>query len=167
MVSLLTPEIEALIGTERAYTAPEPLGRAAIRYFALAIGDTNPLYTDPDAAAAAGYDDVIAPPTLILETNQFSDRPRDDEGYIGHSWDISIPGTRLIRGGNEYEFGRPAHPSDQITVTWRITDIRERTTSKGVPMVIVASVATYTTETGEVLARNTETVIHQRVPTDG
>ena len=36
-----------------SYTAPEELGRASIRYFALAIGDYNPLYVDKRAAERA------------------------------------------------------------------------------------------------------------------
>ena len=35
---MMTDAIRALIGREVTYTAPEPLGRAAIRYFALAVG---------------------------------------------------------------------------------------------------------------------------------
>jgi acyl dehydratase len=35
-----------------------------IRAFAEAIGDLNPLYLDADAARAAGYANVIAPPTF-------------------------------------------------------------------------------------------------------
>ena len=44
-MSLLTDEVRALVGRTRTYTAPEPLGRASIRYFALAIGDDNPRRT--------------------------------------------------------------------------------------------------------------------------
>ena len=47
---LLTDELRGRIGETAAYTAPEPLGRAAIRYFALAVGDDNPLYTDREFA---------------------------------------------------------------------------------------------------------------------
>ena len=45
----------ARIGEKASYTAPEELGRASIRYFALAIGDYNPLYVDKSAADRAGY----------------------------------------------------------------------------------------------------------------
>ncbi|MEV4898921.1 MaoC family dehydratase N-terminal domain-containing protein, partial [Nonomuraea sp. NPDC055795] len=69
---------------EVTYTAPEELGRAAIRYFAEAVGDANPLYTDDAYAREHGYDGVIAPPTLIFETNQFTGLPRDADGYCGH-----------------------------------------------------------------------------------
>jgi acyl dehydratase len=158
---LLTEEITALVGTTATYTAPEELGRASIRYFARAVGDENPLYTDEAFARAHGYDGVVAPPTLICETNQYADRPRDEDGYAGHSWEIDVPGTRLVRGGNEYTFFRPVRPDDVITATWRIAAASERTSSAGTPMLIIESVASYTNQDGEQLATNTETLIYQ------
>ena len=163
MNSLLTAEVRSWNGREVTYTAPEELGRASIRYFAHAIGDENPIYTDPDSAQRAGYEDVIAPPTLICETNQHMTGSRDDDGYLGHTWGLEVQGTRLIRGGNEYEFYQPVYPSDQITVTWRITDISERTTSHGLSMLIVPSEASYVNQRGERLARNRETLIYQEL----
>jgi acyl dehydratase len=159
--SLLTEEITALVGTTATYTAPDELGRAAIRYFARAVGDDNPLYTDEAFARTHGYDGVVAPPTLICETNQYADRPRDEDGYAGHSWEIEVPRTRLVRGGNAYAFFRPVRPDDVITATWRIAAASERTSSAGTPMLIVESVASYTNQRGELLATNTETLIYQ------
>ena len=52
-MTLLTPELMAMVGLEACYTAPEELGRASIRYFAVAVGDHNPLYTDDADGALA------------------------------------------------------------------------------------------------------------------
>ena len=158
-VRLLTEELRALIGKTVSYTAPEELGRAAIRYFARAVGDDNRLYTDDEYARAAGYDGVIAPPTLICETNQYADVARDADGYAGHSWGITVPNTRAVRGGNSYEFHQPTRPTDVITATWSVVDVTERATSAGLPMLIVTSRATYTNQHGETLATNEETLL--------
>lgn len=161
MSSLLTDEVRAWIGREVAFTAREELGRASIRYFAQAIGDDNPLYTDEEYAKRHGHDGVIAPPTLVCETNQFVPDPRPDEhGYIGHAWDLPVRGCRLLRGGNSYTFERPVRHSDRITVRWRIEDIQERTSSSGAPMLTVESVAAYSNQDGELLATNRETLIY-------
>lgn len=159
---LLTEELKSRIGEERRYVAPEPLGKAAIRYFARAIGDDNRLYTDAEFARAHGYADVIAPPTLICETNQYADLAKDDAGYAGHGWHIEVPGTRLLRGGNEYTFHQAVSPDDIITASWRIDDMTERTTSKGARMLIVTSVAQYSNQHGELLVTNSETLIFQQ-----
>lgn len=158
-MKLLTPEMTARIGEEREFVAPDELGRASIRYFALAIGDLNPLYLDEEFAQKSGYPSVIAPPTLICESNQFVPGTRSEDGYLGQMFDLDVPGTRQIRGGNSYEFLRPVLPSDRISITWRLEDITERTSSTGLPMLVVTSVATYRSG-AEIVATNTETIIY-------
>ena len=160
-MSLLTAELQSLVGRTATYHAPEEIGLAAIRYFALAIGDTNPLYTDVDYAKANGYEDVIAPPTFVVESNQYMTGSPDAEGYMGHSWDIEVPGTRTIRGGHEYEFLRPVYPWDQLTVQWTITDVSEKETREGKAMLLIDSEARYENQEGELLAINRETMIFQ------
>ena len=152
-MSLLTDEVRALVGRTATYTAPEPLGRAAIRYFAMATGDDNP-------AHLAGE---VAPPTLVCETNQFTGLRRDANGYAGHGWNFHLPGTREVRGGNSYRFHRPVRPDDVVTARWEVTDVTERTTGGGQSMVIVTSLATYTNQDGDLLVENEETLIYVEV----
>jgi acyl dehydratase len=152
-VSLLTDEVRGLVGRSRTYTAPEPLGRAAIRYFATATGDDNPAYLSGD----------VAPPTLVCETNQFTGLSRDANGYAGHGWDLHLPGTREVRGGNSYRFHQPVRPDDVVTARWQVTDVTERTTGSGQSMVIVTSLATYTNQDGDLLVENEETLIYVEV----
>ena len=158
--ALLTDELRALVGRTATYTAPDPLGRPAIRYFATAVGDHNPIYTDDEAAREAGHDGVVAPPTLVCETNQMVNNPRDEDGFPGHEWGIELPGTRLVRGGNDYTFHQPVSPDDVITVVWEITDLTERTTGSGQAMLVVTSVARFTNQREELLVENTETLIY-------
>jgi acyl dehydratase len=160
-VALLTDELKAWIGREAHYPAREALGRASIRYFALAMGDDNPLYVDDGYARAAGYPSVIAPPTLICETCQYAHRPPDAGGYIGHEWHLPVAGCRLLRAGNEYEFRRPILPDDRISVTWTLEDIVERNASRGGTQLFVTSVARYRDAAGEVVAVNRETLVYQ------
>lgn len=158
---MLTDDLRARVGETRSYVAPEPMGRASFRYFAQAIGDENPLYIDEQFARDHGYPGVIAPPTLVCETNQYANLPRESTGYAGHLWDIEIPNTRVLRGGNQYTFHQPVQPEDILTVTWSIADMVERTSAKGNPMVIVTSRAQYTNQAGELLVTNVETLIYQ------
>ncbi len=160
-MALLTEELKAWIGREAHYAAREELGRASIRYFALALGDDNPLYVDDGYAREAGYASVIAPPTLICETCQYSHRPPNEDGYIGHEWKLPIHGCRLIRAGNDYEFMRPLLPTDLISVIWTLENIVERSRSGGGTQLFVSSVARYCDAAGELVAINRETIVYQ------
>lgn len=161
MATHITDELRAWIGREVSYTAPEPLGAASLRYFALAIGDGNPLYQDEAFAARTRHGGVIAPPTLVCETNQIYQAPPDENGYIGHCWPLPVADTRFIRGGNEYEFHQPVRADDRITATWRILDIFERETRQGGALIFVVSEARFTNQRGELLAVNRETNIYR------
>ncbi|MBI2962417.1 MAG: MaoC family dehydratase N-terminal domain-containing protein [Deltaproteobacteria bacterium] len=160
-MTLLTDELQAWIGREVTYEAHEELGRASIRYFALATRDDNPLYLDDAYARAAGYPSVIAPPTLVCETCQYAHRPPDESGCIGHEWRLPIAACGLIRAGNDYEFFRPVLPTDRVSVIWKLEDITERPSSRGGTQLFVTSAARYVNQDGETLAVNREVVVYQ------
>ena len=160
-MALLTDELKAMIGREVHYPAREELGRASIRYFALAMADDNPLYVDDAYAQEAGHPSVIAPPTLICETCQYAHRPPDADGYIGHEWNLDVPDSRMIRAGNDYEFVRAILPTDCISVTWTLEDIAERSASRGGTQLFVSTVARYRDAAGEIVAINRETIVYQ------
>jgi len=158
---LLTEELKAWIGREAHYSAREELGRASIRYFALALGDDNPLYVDDAYAKKVGYPSVIAPPTLICESCQYAHQAPNGDGYIGHEWHLPVPNARLIRASNDYEFMRPVLPTDRISVTWTLESIVEKPSSRGGTQLFVSSVARYRDAQGEVVAINRETIVYQ------
>lgn len=159
-MGLVTDELRAWVGRAVSYTAPEEVGRAAIRYFAVALRDDNPLYRDDAFARTTRHGGIVAPPTLVTETCQLVDRPPDENGYFGHSWDLPLPSRRFIRGENHYEFFQPVRPTDVVTTTWTIADVYERETRHGA-MLFVVSEARYTNQRGELLALNREVNIHQ------
>jgi acyl dehydratase len=160
-MALLTEELRSWIGREAHYPAREELGRASIRYFALAMGDDNPLYVDDAYARQAGYPSVIAPPTLVCETSQYAHRAPNSDGYIGHEWPLPLPASRMVRAGNDYEFMRPVLPSDRISVSWTLENIVEKRSSSGGTQLFVTSVARYIDAAGEIVAVNRETVVYQ------
>ena len=151
MTLLLTDAIRAMIGRTLNYRAPEELGRASIRYFALAVGADPSRWKDE------------APPTLVCETNQLTGNAEPDaDAYLGQAWDLPLPvPCHMIRGGNDYRFGRPVRPDDVITTTWELVDAVERIGTGGRPLLLVTARATYTADDGEWLATNTETLIYR------
>lgn len=152
MTQLLTPDVRAALGSTYSYVAPEPLSRASIRYFALAIGADPGRWRDE------------APPTLICETAQLTGRAvPDGNSYLGHVWELPLPvPCAMFRGGNDYRFERPARFDDVISTTWTLTDATERRDRAGGALLLVTAEARY--DAGdELLATNSETMIFRPV----
>lgn len=158
---LLTDDVLACKGMRARYVAPEPVGRAAIRYFVLATEDSPVFWLPrPEEDGLA-----VAPTTMVCETNQFYERPMDSNGYIGHIWDLPIPPSRTLRGGNEYTFFRDLREDDVVTVEWQLSDIQETTTSAGAPLLVVVSDVHYLDADGAPIAYNRETMLFQSLET--
>ena len=87
---------------------------------------------------------------------------------MGHSWHIAVPDTRLVRGGNAYEFHRPCRPD-----TRRHRDLADRRHDReahlrlGLAMLVVTSEAAYTDQHGDLLMTNTETLVFTELPPAG
>jgi acyl dehydratase len=63
--SLIPPESLALIGEPLGEPSSATITRKDAQRYAKAADDLNPLYFDEDAAKAAGYRTIIAPPTYL------------------------------------------------------------------------------------------------------
>src|SRR5512133_41252 len=116
----------SLIGRESEPAVIE-VEKGAIRRFAEALGDPNPIYTDEVAARAAGYPALVAPPTfpVVLTSNE----------RFRHSLDL---GTRsILHGDQQFEYARPVLAGDRITVRSRVADVQERAGASGAMDVIV------------------------------
>jgi acyl dehydratase len=116
---------KSLIGRESEPILHE-VEKGAIRRFVDALGDPNPIYVDEEAARAAGYRALVAPPTFpaVLAMNE----------RFRHSLDL---GTRsLLHGEQQIEYGRPILAGDRLTVVSRVADVQERAGSSG-PMDIL------------------------------
>ena len=114
------PLNKALIGKEYPASAPYEVGREKIKEFANAIGDPNPVYHDEAAARAAGYPDLIAPPTFLTVLN-FKYSPQ----LIGDP-ELGLEYWRVVHGEQTYEHVRPARPGDLLVGRPRIADIGAR-----------------------------------------
>jgi len=157
--SLITPEIKAMVGKEEVFSSPEEIGRATIRKFAAAMGDTNPLYWDDEFAKTTRYGVMISPPTMVFELNHNlrGGVSEEDGGYLDKVT-MPPPLTRFIRGGNEYFFFKPVRPDDKITVKRKISNIYEKKGKAGT-LVFVIIDFTYNNQEGELLGTNRETLI--------
>jgi acyl dehydratase len=96
------------------------VGREKIREYAAAIGERDPLCTDLEAARAAGYRDLVAPPTFaVVYAMPAVSQPMFDP-------ELEIDFARLVHGGQEFTWGELVVAGDEITTHVTVTDVHER-----------------------------------------
>ncbi|GAB3446374.1 FAS1-like dehydratase domain-containing protein [Actinophytocola sediminis] len=97
------------------------VGRAKIREFADAVGDPNPVYREVGAAAAAGYPDVIAPPTFpTILFGRYSLESLVGDERLGLDYD------RMVHGDMSFAYTRPVRAGDRVTVVTHIERVMNR-----------------------------------------
>jgi acyl dehydratase len=140
----------SLIGRESEPVVHE-VEKGAIRRFAEALGDPNPVYVDEVAARAAGYASLVAPPTfpVALTTNE----------RFRHSLDL---GTRsILQGEQQFEYTRPIVAGDRITVRSKVADVQERAGASG-PMDVIVVEDEGRDDKGELVFRTRAMLILRR-----
>ncbi|MBM3926200.1 MAG: MaoC family dehydratase [SAR202 cluster bacterium] len=146
----------ATVGKETGYTAPEEIGRAAFRFYSMAVQDANPIYVNQAAAKAVGLRDVAAPPTLVCETHQLINEDMNEQGYPTSMAHDALGG--LLRAGNSYEFFQPVHPDDVITVKSKVIKVSEKA-SRTNRLIFRDTEISYYNQHGQLLAKNIETMV--------
>lgn len=99
-------------------TSPYLVGREKIREFSRAVFATNPINTDVDAARAAGYADVVAPPTFAVVIQ---------EGTLAQLLaepDAGIELTRVVHGSQQFSYSRPIIAGDELTAQLSIESVK-------------------------------------------
>jgi acyl dehydratase len=96
------------------------VGREKIREYALAVGETNPLHLDAEAARAAGFRDVVAPPMFCVVYSSPAIGPAIFDPEVG------IDFAMMVHGGQEFVWGPLVVAGDEITTTVSVKSIEER-----------------------------------------
>jgi acyl dehydratase len=108
----------ALVGRSYPPSAVYEVGRAKIAEFARAIGEDSPLHRDAEAARAAGYPDVIAPPTFAIAlTLEAAMVVLDDP-------EVALDYSRVVHGEQKFVHHRPIHAGDRLVATTTIDAAR-------------------------------------------
>lgn len=96
------------------------VGREKVREYAWAVGETNPLYVDVDAARAAGYADVVAPPMFAVVYAGRAVTPALFDPEVGINF------SNMLHAGQEFEWGPVVVAGDEISTVTSVRDISER-----------------------------------------
>lgn len=96
------------------------VGREKIREYALAVGETNPLHLDVDAARAAGYADVVAPPMFCVVPCAPALGPALFDPEVGINFAL------MVHGGQRFRWGPLVVAGDEITTSVTVASISEQ-----------------------------------------
>ncbi len=129
-------------------SGPYAVDAALIAAFAAAAGATDPVHTDPEAARAAGYGDVVAPPTMAVRFSQQSER-----AYITDP-EAGIDFSRVVHGEQRFVHHRPITAGDEVLGETTVDAVRA---AGGHAMVTTRT--ELTTTSGDALATSTSTIV--------
>lgn len=152
--SLITDELQKMIGM-RSEPAIFKVEEGAIQRYADAIGDTNPLYNDPEYAKKSKYGRLICPPG-------FTGWPVAKRGRITESISAMLvkagAPSRLLDGGVEFEFFEPIGAGDMLVATTTIAQITEKQTRLGNTLFTTME-TTYLNQNGSLVLKARQTLI--------
>ena len=123
--------------------------RGRLRFFAEAIGETDPRYTDLDAAVAAASPDLPVPPTFLFGLKL------DNPDPMAWLVELGIDTRLVLHGTQRFEYVQLAFAGDELLLEPRITEIYEK---RGGALEFVV-VDTEVTRRGERIATLTDTVV--------
>ena len=96
------------------------IGREKVREYAHAVGETDPLHTDLDAARAAGHADLVAPPMFVVVYTSPAIGPAMLDPGVG------IDFARMVHGAQEFAWGPLVIAGDEDTTEVEVADVGTR-----------------------------------------
>ena len=162
-MGLITDEARAW-ATQRYPDFTFEVNARDIQKYAYAIGETDPIHFDRDAAIEAGYDDVVAPPFFpyVIRMHAAHLIARDElepDGSAGA--DVPpVDTTRAMAGELSIDLGEPVTAGDTVVVSKRIVDMYEKEGRSGA-LVFVMMEFTFINQRGQLVAREHFTRIYR------
>jgi acyl dehydratase len=118
----------SIVGQEFDRTVFEPVTEEQIIAYARAYGETNPLYTDPQAAKGGPFGGLVGPPTFVFRLRGRNFMPKRLPQELGR---------RGFDAGKDLEVGVPVRPGDVLTSASTVHDIYEKTGRSGTMVFLV------------------------------
>lgn len=117
--------------------------KSRLRFFSKAIGETDPIYTDEEAARAAGYASLPAPPTFAFCLEMEKPNPFEDLELMG----INL--GKVLHAEQSFSYHAPICAGDVLTFETRVSDIYEK---KGGALEFVVQDCSVRNQTGGLVA---------------
>lgn len=124
--------------------------RGRLAFFARAIGETDPIYTDVLAARAVGHPDLPVPPTFLFGMLM--------EGPNPFEWisELGIDLRYLLHANQSFNYFSMAYAGESLTFRPTITDVFEK---RGGALEFICREIPVVRTGGEQVATLTETLV--------
>jgi len=128
--------------------------KGRLRFFAKAIGEARREYVDEDAARAAGYPSLLAPPTILFSG------PLDHDEIQNVLCMLGINMSNILHGEQRFTYNAPVFAGDVLDYDSHIADI---TAKKGGALEFVTRETRVTNQHGDFVAamRNVLAVVNR------
>jgi acyl dehydratase len=151
-------------GTQRVAVERQPVSN-----FAKAVKDSNPVYHDSEAAKAAGFAAIPAPPTFSFAMSGWGLYPELQKGLpkvegnpmfeiIGK---LQAKGGLVLHGEQEFEYHRPIVSGDTLVGEGKVVDAYEKDTGSAVMTFVVSETVWKDDRTGEPVVTTRFNLIHR------
>src|ERR1700753_4072432 len=101
-------------------TTSYAVGREKIREYASAVGETNPLHLDLEAAQAAGYADLVAPPMFAVVYASRAVMPGIFDPEVGINF------AMMVHAGQDFRWSRVVVAGEELTTQASVVNIEEK-----------------------------------------
>ena len=146
------PIDRSVIGKEMAGSSLL-MTRSRLQHFANATGQTDPVYTDLDAANQAGHRDLPVPPTFIFGI----DLEGDSFEFLDS---LGIDLRTVLHGEQEFSYHQLAYAGDELTTTGRVVDVFDK---KGGLLEFLVREIDVTNQDGVLVAQLRSTLVVQNL----
>lgn len=176
--SALRARLDGLVGKPMGGSgtsvAPDPVNLPMIRHWSAAFDDFDPVYTDPEAAAASRFGQIIAPP-LMLQTWTFptptitgiaerGGAPTETRGTTALTVLDEAGFTGTLASNSEFEFERPLHLGEVVSSQNHLESVSDEKQTRLGSGYFVTWVTTYSADDGDVVGRQRFRVFKFRPP---
>ncbi|GAC84665.1 hypothetical protein GP2_024_00920 [Gordonia paraffinivorans NBRC 108238] len=125
-----------------------------IREFARATQTADPVHTDPQAAAEAGFTAVAATPTHVVVAGHH----RNQQEFVRA---LGMDIKRIVVGSVSWDYARPLVAGDQLTGTRRVVSDERKDGKRGGTMRLVTLETVWADPAGQAAVTQREVLIER------
>lgn len=126
--------------------------KGRLRFFAKAIGENDPIYSNENAAIAAGHPNIIAPPTFVFSLKLDGDDPLPILGLL--NLDIS----KILHGSQSFEYFSPLYAGDTVAINTKIANIFDK---KNGALEFIEMESSYKRDDQVLIAKTIDTLVYR------